>query len=162
MSVCPHGTTGIPVQKLMKFGICLKSVVKIKVFFSVTRITGPLHEDVCEFVTVCGWVMLRMRNVADRICTENQNTHFVFSNFKLYTLWDNIKKYGRAGQTTDGSIIRRMRIALWITKATDIHSEYVIQNAFPRQQWFANVPEWYVTLTYIACLVTFSWIWFHL
>jgi hypothetical protein len=28
-----------------------------------------------------------------------------------------------------------MRSACWITNATDIHSEYVIHIAFPRQQW---------------------------
>jgi len=29
----------------------------------------------------------------------------------------------------------RMRIACWITKATDTHSEYVILIAFPLQRW---------------------------
>jgi len=29
----------------------------------------------------------------------------------------------------------RMRIACWIPKATDTHSEYVILVAFPLQQW---------------------------
>jgi len=32
-------------------------------------------------------------------------------------------------------IMRRMRFACWITKATDIHSELVILIAFPQQQW---------------------------
>jgi len=31
--------------------------------------------------------------------------------------------------------IWRMRIACWIPKATDTHSEYVIFIAFPLQQW---------------------------
>jgi hypothetical protein len=38
-------------------------------------------------------------------------------------------------KTTDDNIIRRMRFACWITKATGTHSEYVILIAFPRQQW---------------------------
>ena len=38
-------------------------------------------------------------------------------------------------EATDGSIIRRMRLACWITMATDSHPEYVILIAFPRQQW---------------------------
>jgi hypothetical protein len=29
----------------------------------------------------------------------------------------------------------RMRIACWITKATNTHSEYVTLTAFPLQQW---------------------------
>jgi hypothetical protein len=33
--------------------------------------------------------------------------------------------YDRAVQATDDNIIRRMRFACWITKATIIHSEYV-------------------------------------
>jgi len=43
------------------------------------------------------------------------------------------KKYGRAGQATDDYIIRRMRVACWITKSTKTHSEYVVIIAFPRQ-----------------------------
>ena len=31
--------------------------------------------------------------------------------------------------------IWRMRLAWWIIKATDTHSEYVILNAFPLEQW---------------------------
>ena len=30
--------------------------------------------------------------------------------------------------------VLRMRIACWLTKATNIHSEYVILIAFPQQQ----------------------------
>ena len=46
-----------------------------------------------------------------------------------------MEKYGTAGQATDDNIIRRMRFALWITKATDTHSQYVILIALPQQQW---------------------------
>jgi hypothetical protein len=46
-----------------------------------------------------------------------------------------VEKYGRATQATDGNIIRRMRFACWITKATDTHSECVIFITFPLQQW---------------------------
>jgi hypothetical protein len=49
---------------------------------------------------------------------------------------NNAGKYGSAGQATDDNIMRRMRIACWITKATDTHSEYVVSIAFfSRQQW---------------------------
>jgi len=41
---------------------------------------------------------------------------------------------GTGRQATDGNIIRRMRIACWMTKATDTHSEYVILIAFPGQK----------------------------
>ena len=37
----------------------------------------------------------------------------------------NVEKYRKAWQATD-DIIWRMRIACWITRATDPHSEYVM------------------------------------
>jgi hypothetical protein len=46
-----------------------------------------------------------------------------------------VEEYGTARQVTDDNIIRRMRFACRITKATGTHSEYVIIIAFPRQQW---------------------------
>ena len=45
-------------------------------------------------------------------------------------MWENILQPGRPQLT-----IWRMRIAYWITKATNTHSEYVILIAFPPQQW---------------------------
>ena len=33
---------------------------------------------------------------------------------------------GTAGQATDENMIRSLRFACWVTKATDTHSEYVI------------------------------------
>jgi hypothetical protein len=58
----------------------------------------------------------------------------------------------RAKQTTDGNVIRRMRFACWIRKATDTHSECVILIAFPRQQWLRESASM-LRCTYTACLV---------
>jgi len=46
-----------------------------------------------------------------------------------------VESYGTATQITDDKIIRHMRFACWINKATNTHSEYVILIAFPLQQW---------------------------
>ena len=41
---------------------------------------GTLHEQQCTFfITSCS--VLRMRNVADKSCRENQNTHLMSNNF---------------------------------------------------------------------------------
>ena len=59
-------------------------------------------------------------------------------------------KYGTAGQTTDDSIIRRMRIACLITKTTDTHPEHVIL-----QQWLQErVSMLRYTRTYIGRIVS--------
>jgi hypothetical protein len=71
---------------------------------------------------------------------------------KSCRLWDNVEKYGTAGQATDGNIIRRMRFACWITRATDTHSECVILIAFRRQQWLRERAS-VLRYTYIASLV---------
>jgi hypothetical protein len=63
-----------------------------------------------------------------------------------------VEKYVRVRQATDDNIIRRMRFACWITKATGTHSEYVIRTAFPRQQWLRERASM-LRYTYIAFLV---------
>jgi hypothetical protein len=66
----------------------------------------------------------------------------------LYRLY--VEKYGRAEEATDDNTTRRMRIACWITKATDTHSEYVILNAFSRQQWLRERAS--MLRLYVHCL----------
>jgi hypothetical protein len=62
-----------------------------------------------------------------------------------------VEKYDTARQATDDNIIRRMRFACWVTKATNTHSEYVILIAFLRQQWLHERAS-VLRYTYIACL----------
>jgi len=42
-------------------------------------------------------------------------------------------KYGKSAQATDGSTVRRMACACWISKTTNTHSDYVIFNSFYRK-----------------------------
>jgi len=77
-----------------------------------------------------------MKNVSDKLCEENQNTHFTFNQFfppenrAIHEkIWKNIVELGRP-QTT----IWCMHIACLILKATNTHSEYVILGAFSLQQ----------------------------
>jgi len=49
-----------------------------------------------------------------------------------------MRQYGKIRQSQTGqrkNTIRPMRFACWITKAIVTHLEYVLLNAFPRQQW---------------------------
>jgi hypothetical protein len=48
--------------------------------------------------------------------------------------------------------IWRMRIECWITKATNIHSEYVSLITFPLEQWLQERAS-LLRYMYIACLV---------
>ena len=46
-----------------------------------------------------------------------------------------MEEYGADRQGTDDTVVRPMRLACWMTKATDTHSEYVILITFPQQQY---------------------------
>ena len=87
---------------------------------------GTSHEDQYTFF-ISRSLLLRMKNISDKSCRENQNTHCIFSNFfffwKWYHLWDNEEKYCRARPQ---KTICCMCIACWITKDTDTHLKYVI------------------------------------
>jgi len=58
--------------------------------------------------------------------------HFCF--LQWCRLWDNIEKTLYSRQTTCDNKIRCMRMAFWIPKATNTHSEFVIFIAIPLQQ----------------------------
>jgi hypothetical protein len=58
------------------------------------------------YATISRWIHVIMRNVSDKSYTENQNTHFVFSNFfspenrAVYEImWKNIVERGRPQMT---------------------------------------------------------------
>ena len=66
-----------------------------------------------------------------------------------------MKKCGKPGHVTDDNIIRRMCFTLYITKATNTHSEYVILIAFFHgNSGYANAPQFYV-ISYISRLVVY-------
>ena len=94
-----------------------------------------------------------MRSASDKLCRQNQNTHFMLSNFfhenrAVYEImWTNIVQPDRPQMT-----IRRMRIACWIPKATNTHSQYVILTDSPLQQRLHKLPSM-LRYTYIASLV---------
>jgi hypothetical protein len=89
---------------------------------------GPMY-----IYGISRWILLRMKNVSDKLCRKNQNKHPMFSNFfsrKACRLWNNIKMFCITVQTTDDNTFLCMLFGCWITNATDAHSEYVILIAF--------------------------------
>jgi len=85
---------------------------------------GALHEDQCTFFIISPSVLLRMRNVSDNNCRENQNTfcvrHFFLNRAVYEKMWKNIVERGMPQMT-----IWRMRIACWIPKATNTYTHFV-------------------------------------
>jgi len=157
MSVRPLGTTRLPLDGF-SWNLILEHFSenlsrKCKFHQNRTRMTG-LDEDICTFMAVSRWSLLRLRNVPEKLRRENQNTHFILSNFFFSSenravyeiMWKNIVQPGRPQMT-----IWCMRIACWITKATNTHSDYVRIVAFQQQQWLHERPSM-LRYTYFACL----------
>jgi len=63
--------------------------------------TGTLHETNIYFLSHFDHFFLRMRNVSDKSCRENQNTHFMINNVVIEDLavyeviWKNIVERSR-------------------------------------------------------------------
>jgi hypothetical protein len=59
-------------------------------------------------MTIFRRILLRTKNISDKICRDNRNTQFMF-NFcfflKSWRLWHNVEKYGRTKQATDDNIL---------------------------------------------------------
>ena len=107
-----------------------KSFQQIQVSLKYDKISGYYTSDLCTFMIIVLWILPRVRNVSDKF-VQKIRTHI--------------------RQATDDNMIRRMRFACWMTKATDTHSECVILLAFARQQWLReSVSMW--RCMYIACL----------
>jgi hypothetical protein len=105
LSVRPHGTAQLPLEGFLWnfiFGYFFENLSrKFKFFKNVTSITGTLHEDLCTFI-ICRWILCRMRNVSDKSCRDNQNTHFMFSNLfpTIYEIiWKNMVQPDRPQMT---------------------------------------------------------------
>ena len=85
-------------------------------------------------------ILLRMRNVLGKICRENQNTYFIFSNviFENRDFHETMrkKKHGRGGQATDHIMIRRVGFACWMTKVTN--TLRICNTVSPQQQWLSE------------------------
>ena len=122
-------------------------------------------------MTVSRWINFRMRNILDRFVEQIRPHILSFSNIfrKSCCLWDNVEKYGGARGSTNDVIVGRIWVACWISKATCTHEhihayapvhthactrahKYVIFIALPRQQWFANAPQYYVIRALLVLL----------
>ena len=153
-SVRPHGTTPLSFEGFSWYSsIFRKSFYNFQV--SLKSAKNNRHSE---------WRPLRIYNIISLYSSQNEKcfrqklgtkSKYTFYIQKLFfrkscRLCDNVERYCTAGQATDDNTTRRMRIACWIPKSTNTHSEYVIIITFPPQQWLHKC-AW--MLFYSACLL---------
>ena len=125
----------------------------MKSHWNVLIIPGTLVVYQYTYMIIYLSFLLRIKNVSDKICRDNQNTHFKSNNFspekscRYETMW---KKNVKPDRTQIK--IWRMRIASWLPKATNTNSEYVILIGFQRQRWLHELASM-LRCTYTACFV---------
>jgi endoglucanase Acf2 len=154
LSVCQCGITWLPPDRFLWnfMSVFFESLSrKFEFRWTLTWMTGTLHEDQYTFLIISHSFLLRMKNVSDKSCKENQNTYFIFNeNQNTYRAiyektWKNILDPDSTRMT-----IWRTRIACSISTATNIHWSYVIFIAFP----LATLVAWsHINVTlYVNCL----------
>ena len=113
-----------------------------------TKIKDTLHEDHVHFLTKSRSFLLRMRHVSNKICRENGNTfcvqYFFFENLDIYEkVWKNI-----VARDKPQMAIWRMRIACWIPKAINTHTQVVQYSLlFHCNSGYTNAPKCYFIRT---------------
>jgi len=120
-------------------------------FLQLWKCTVQKPKCHCIFLIVSSPILLRMRNVKDKIFRENQNTHFMYYKRFFLKIMQFMKYYGmlrgRAGQAKDN-----MNLTCWITTAANNQWEYEIIFALPRQPLLGDHTP-ILNSTYFACLV---------
>jgi len=117
---------------------------------------GTLHEDLCTFMMISRWSLLRVRNIPDKICRENKITILCSITF-FFT--ENLAVCEVMRENTvvldrPQMAVRRVRFGCCIIKATNTTFR-ICNTAFPRQQSFHDR---FLVLhcTYIARLVSYN------
>jgi hypothetical protein len=133
-------------------GICLRICWHISSFIKVWQEWRLLYTKTILHFIVSFSVLLRMRNVSDKICREKQNSYFMISNYirKSCCSWDNVEKYSTAGQATVDNITH----AHCVLDKQIYRHPHIIRNIYC--YFTATIVarrHLIVTLQYIACFI---------
>jgi hypothetical protein len=131
---------------------------KFKFRWTLTLITGTLHEDQYTFLIISRSVLLRMRNVSDTV-VEKINTHVLCSGTyfrKSCRLWNNVENYCTSGQATDENMAYAYRM-LDIYSYKYTHSGCVNTHPFSAATMVARTRL--IVKLYVNCLVQLSNVW---
>jgi len=128
------GSHWVDFHEIWYLSILRISVEKIKVDLKWDKNNGyfTCRSTGCTCMRAYRWILFKMKNIPGKICRDK--TYIVGSvtlpEYRVVyeTMW---KKRGRYRQATDDNIIPRfLRIACWMTKATDTHSECAMVVSF--------------------------------
>jgi hypothetical protein len=123
--------------------------------YNLKKLSVTLHEDLFTFITIYGWTLLRIKNILHRF-VQKIETHVLypitfFPKTVPFIRWR--RKVGKTKRMKMKIKYGRMRIASWITKATDTRLYYATL-VFPRQKYLHECASM-LLYTYFDFLVLF-------
>ena len=81
MSVCPHGKPLLPLDgfswNLVSEDLSKHLSRDVKGDENLTEIPGTLHADLSTFVIISPWIVLKMRNVSDKVVEKIKTNNFI-------------------------------------------------------------------------------------
>ena len=121
LSVRTHGTAQLPLDGFrlnLTFHLFIfrKSVEKIELSLKSDK-NNEYFKTFSHLLQYLSEFLLRIRNISNKSCRENQNTHFIFSKFSdSYAGYAIMSK--KVLEAERPQTIWRLRVACWISKAT--------------------------------------------
>ena len=86
--------------------VCFENLYKrLKFYQNTARQRGTSHENLCIFMIICRSILLRLRNISSKSCSENRHTHlcsilfFSINRVVHETMWQNIVEPKRSQMT---------------------------------------------------------------
>jgi hypothetical protein len=119
---------------------------------------STLRDNICTYMIIPCWILLRMRHILDNIFREIQNLYFMFSNLPplppnraVYEImWKNMIKPDRS-QMEVWCGAEKMRLACWVLRKEYRHSLTICNtHCFSTATLVTGT---LLSVTYIACLV---------
>jgi hypothetical protein len=110
-----------------------KSIEKIQVSLKSDKNNSYLNTDLCKFMVIPRWILLRMRIVSDRIIQKVKTYILCQEIFCSKIRAVCLIMWKKNAVQPERSQIRRTSFACWITTATYTHSAYAI---------FANITKY--------------------
>jgi len=109
MSVCPHGTTRQPLEGCFRI-----SVERFRFHYNLTRITALYMKTNIYFWSYFAqffleWEIFHIKFV-EKVKARILCSITIFFFLKPSRLWDNVEKYGTAGQATDENMAHSHRM----------------------------------------------------
>ena len=126
--ICASSWTITKNYCMMQVNKTLNSIYMLRNFYLLKsdKINGYFTSRLTYIYDIISCIHLRMKNVSDKNCRDNHNTHFVFNNF-FPIIMPFVKKWGRIQQSRAGY---RWQYSTWTLHSGFLRLQAQTQNMY--------------------------------